>query len=148
MSAGESALEWTAWPLRRRPGRGVLGAAIAAGAVALVAAASSSVPFTIAGSMVLAFALAPFFVPTRHRLDPRGVTVTRLGLSTRRPWTAFQSIHASDTICLLSPFERRSWLDAYRGSTLLLDGNRGEVVAYAEAMVGAARLARDSREGG
>jgi hypothetical protein len=143
MTEPPGAIEWTVWPVRRRPVRGAFGAAIALATIAIVARLSGA-PLAVVAALVLFVSLSPFYVPTRHRLDAAGVEVVRLGRRTRRPWSALRSVHANDTICLLSPFEGRSWLESYRGVTLLLDGNRAAVVPYAEAMVGTAR----GRDGG
>ncbi len=140
MSPPVSALDWTVWPLRRQPVRGGIAALVGLATIVGVALTSSSAALTGVAVLVLAAAVAPFFAPTRHRLDADGVAITRLGVTKRRAWSAFRSVRANDAICLLSPFERRSWLENTRGCTLLLDGNREEVVAYAEAMVGAQPL--------
>jgi hypothetical protein len=115
--------------------RGALAAAVSVATVATVAH-SAGAALAVVAAAVLAFSLAPFFLRTHFRLDAQGVRVTRLGRTTRKPWNAFRAVRAGDALCLLSPNEKRSWLDSYRGCALLLDGNRAEVVRYAEAMVG------------
>ncbi len=146
MREAPAVLEWTAWPLRRRPLRGVLAGAVSIATVAAVAHSSSAV-LAVVAVLVLAFSLAPFFLPTRYRLDSQSVEITRLGHTTRNSWSKFRSVQAGDTICLLSPNEKRSWLDSYRGCSLLLDGNRAEVVRYAETMVGTPRAGASGASG-
>jgi hypothetical protein len=146
MSELPAAMEWTAWPLRRSLGRGAFAAAFVGATIAVVAQISGPL-LAVVAALVLAFSLAPFFVPTHYRLDAEGVAVRRLQRTTRRPWSAFRSVRSGPTMCLLSPGEKRSWLDAYRGCSLLLEGNRAEVVRYAEAMVGSARAGASGERG-
>lgn len=134
-----AALAWRAWPFRRHPGRGAFALVVCAGAVALAASASNGPLLPFVAFLFLGSTLLPFFVPTDYELSADGIRVTRLGLTTRRPWAAFRRVAADEESCLLSPFPRRHWLDATRGSTLALEGNRREVTAYAESMVGIAR---------
>jgi hypothetical protein len=77
-----------------------------------------------------------FFFPTRYRLTPEGVEIVRPWRRWSRPWQDFRGIRAGESLVVLSPFERESWLDGFRGVTLLLSENRGEVLEYVEEMVG------------
>jgi hypothetical protein len=144
MTRPMSSIEWTVWPLRRKPARGAIAGLVAAGAVFLVARESTGFALPAVAVAVFAVSLAPFYVPTRHRLTPEGITITRAGTTTRRAWSSFRSVRANETHCMLIPALRPSFLAAFRACTLLLDGNRAEVVAYAEAMVGVPRERADA----
>jgi len=85
---------------------------------------------------VLGVSVAPFFVPTRYRLGEEGVEVARPWGTRRRAWSEFRAVRSGGELVLLSPSERRSWLDNIRGTTLQLEGNRDEVLDYVRKMVG------------
>jgi hypothetical protein len=133
---GEPALSWTVWPLVRKPALGALALLCIAGAVLLVASITTGFWMPVFSGIVLAVSVAPFFLPTSYRLTPEGVEIVRLGRAERRPWSSFRRVRADDEILQLSPFLKRAWLDSFRSCTLFLDGNRREVVDYAERMVG------------
>jgi hypothetical protein len=95
---------------------------------------------------LLAVSVAPFFVRTGYRLSDEGVEIRRPWRRRRRPWADFRAVLAGRDLVVLSPFERRTWLEAVRGETLLLEDNRGEVLDYVEEMVG--RKAGSGERGG
>jgi hypothetical protein len=120
----EAPLEWTLHPWRARP-------AVAALALLVVAAATFEIarfelPALARLGLALAFTwmLAPALLPTRYRLDGRGVASRMVLLWDRRAWSVFKraSIAAAARVPLvrLSTLERPGPLDAFRGMTLLL----------------------------
>ena len=127
---------WEAWPVRRDPARGLLAAVIIAGSVWGTWAWTESAALTGLALVVLGVATGAFFFPTRYRLTREGVEIERPWRRQSRPWRDFRGIRAGGDLVVLSPFERPSWLDGFRGVTLLLPEERGEVLEYVEAMVG------------
>ena len=87
-------------------------------------------------AIVLAISVAPFFVPTTYRLNAQGVEVARFGRTQRRPWSVFRRTNSTSEVLQLSTLAKPGWLDPYRSTTILLDGNRSEVMDYVERMVG------------
>jgi hypothetical protein len=114
----------------------VLAAVVVVGSAWGVASWTGDAWLTGLALVVLGMAVQPFFVPTNYRLSPDGVEVRRPWSRRSRPWADFRRVLAGTDLVLLTPFERRTWLDNIRGETLLLDGNRGEVLEYVEEMVG------------
>ncbi|HMB68585.1 MAG TPA: hypothetical protein VKU85_04715 [bacterium] len=127
---------WQAWPLRRSPGRGALAVVVVAGSVWGVASWTGNPWLTALAVVVLGASVAPFFVPTGYRLSDEGVEVRKPWRRRSRPWDEFRAVLAGKDLVVLSPFERRTWLETIRGETLLLEDNRGEVLDYVEEMVG------------
>lgn len=121
--------------------------AVALTSVVLVHFVAKSAALTAVAILVFAFSLAPFFVPTEYTFNRQGVTVRRLGHSQTRLWRTFRSVRADEERCLLSPFAKPHFLETTRGLLLFLDGNRREVVTYAEAMVAEERE-RETRGAG
>ncbi|HKW51405.1 MAG TPA: hypothetical protein VJQ53_06695 [Candidatus Eisenbacteria bacterium] len=129
-------LAWTAWPARERP----LAAAVlvvAAVVLGMLVKKGTDDPFlgVAAPGFVLA-SLSSFLLPTSYRLTKESLEVRSLGVSRVRPWTEMRRMTVDRTGVFLSPFDRRSWLEAYRGVRLLFGGNRDQVVAFVEARIG------------
>lgn len=132
--AGE--LTWTAWPARERP---LAAAVLVVAAVVLGMLVERGTDDRFLGIAAPAFVLASlssFLLPTSYRLTKESVEVRSLGVARARPWTEMRRMTVDRTGVFLSPFERRSWLEAYRGVRLLFGGNRDQVVAFVEARIG------------
>jgi hypothetical protein len=131
-----SALSWTVWPLRKKPALGILALVCIAGAAYCVESITHGIWMPAFAAIVLAVSVAPFFVPTTYRLNSQGVEVARFGRTERRPWSMFRRASSSNEVLQLSTLAKPGWLDPYRSTTILLDGNRSEVMDYVERMVG------------
>lgn len=127
------ALTWTAWPARQRP---LAAAVLAASAIVLgvlVAHGTQDRVLGVATPLFILVSLSSFLLPTTYRLTDDAVEVRSLGVARVRPWTEMRRMTVDQTGVFLSPFEKRSWLEAYRGVRLLFGGNRDQVVAFVEA---------------
>ncbi|HTK69303.1 MAG TPA: hypothetical protein VL857_05825 [Candidatus Eisenbacteria bacterium] len=127
------ALTWTAWPARQRPlaAAVLVGSAIVLGV--LVAHGTQDGVLGVATPLFILVSLSSFLMPTTYRLTEDAVEVRSLGVARVRPWTEMRRMTVDQTGIFLSPFEKRSWLEAYRGVRLLFGGNRDQVVAFVEA---------------
>lgn len=107
-------LEWSFNPWHERPAQAWGAAAVVIVTVALVAGAGLPALVTAALAAGLGAALGRALLPARCALDDAGVRWGVGPLVQRRPWSAFRrAVRAGDGV-LLSPFSRRSRLDAYR----------------------------------
>src|SRR5262249_50669016 len=128
--AAEDVVAWRAWPARRRP---VAAAVLVAGAVVLGGLVTRGTPdrlLGIAAPMFVLLSVSSFLLPTGYRLTREGIEVRSLGVVRARPWSEMKRFDLDASGIFLSPFEKRSWLDAYRGVRLLVEGNRDSVVAF------------------
>jgi hypothetical protein len=135
--AAESALAWRAHPARERPGAtvGLLGVVAAIAAAVWIAFRDSGL--VLLALAILGSSLSPWFLPTMYRLDARGASARRAGVSRARRWDEIRSVHVDRRGATLSPFANPSWLEPYRGLRLLFSANRAEVVAWlAETLKG------------
>jgi hypothetical protein len=89
----------------------------------------------------LAGSLARYFAPTDYELDGDGASVRFLGHLRRVGWGAVRRFFVAHEGVQLSPFERPSRLESFRGTFLRFAGNRDEVVRFVEAQVAAHRQA-------
>lgn len=137
---GPDELAWSVWPARRRPFSAavLLGSAIVLGI--LIGHGTEDRVLALAAPVFVLASLSSFLLPTTYRLSADQVEVRSLGVVRARPWTEMRRFDEDATGVFLSPFERRSWLDGYRGVRLLFGGNRDQVVAFVEA-----RLPRGTR---
>jgi hypothetical protein len=114
-------------PLRENPGRAAGLVAVLVCVLALVRLNYPEPWWTLFSGVVLFGATARFFLPTSYRLDENGVRSRFLGISLGRPWKDFKRYEVYHNGVLLSPFDRPSRLDSFRGMFLLF-GPKGEDV--------------------
>ena len=131
--AGE--LIWNVWPARQRPIAAaiLLGASVVLGG--LVEQGTHDRVLAVAAPMFVLVSVSSFLLPTSYRLHAEGFEVRSLGMVRSRPWSEMRRFDADATGVFLSPFERKNWLDAYRGARLVYGGNRDQVVAFVEAKI-------------
>ena len=84
---------------------------------------------------VLVSSLAHYFFPSLYRLDETGVSRDLLGSHTRRAWTDFRRVDARSNGLFLSPFDRPSRLDPFRGLFLPFHAEGNQVVYYVQQHV-------------
>ena len=130
-------LSWSAWPARVHPLRAavVIAALVVLGV--LVKQATHDTVLAVAGPIFVLLSLSAWLLPTTYRLTEEALEVRSLGVTRVRPWSEMRRMEVDETGIFLSPFERRHWLDAYRGVRLLTGGNRDQVVAFVEAKLAA-----------
>jgi len=130
------ALTWSAWPARERPLSAIVLLASALLLGVLVVRGTGDAVLGLAAPLFVLGSLSSFLFPTSYRLTEEAVEVRSLGVSRARPWKEMRRMTVDATGVFLSPFEKRNWLEAYRGVRLLFGGNRDQVVAYVEARIG------------
>ena len=138
-------LVWQAHPARERPGMTLALVAFLAALFAAVWLAFREPLFVALSVAVLGSALAPWFLPTTYRLDDGGASERRAGWKRARRWAEVRRVDADPRGATLSPFDRPSWLDPYRGMRLLFAGNRDEVLAALEEKLPGCRSSRPNR---
>ncbi len=125
-------LEWSVWPARERPwAAGVLLASLAV-LGALIALGTGDRVLGVAAPAFVLVSVGSFISRTRYRLTSESIEVKALGVSRARPWGEMRRATVDRNGVFLSPFEKRSWLEAYRGVRLPFGGNRDQVVAFVE----------------
>ena len=134
-SAAAGELSWSVWPARKRP----LGAAVLLGSAVvlgiLVERGTGDRVLAVAAPMFVLISVSSFLLPTTYRLHAEGFEVRSLGMVRTRPWSEIRRFETDVNGVFLSPFERKNWLDAYRGALLVFGGNRYKVVAFVEGKV-------------
>lgn len=116
--AGSALARWTYDPWRERPRVALLAAVSALALCGLVVAARE--PFLIALALCLfcVGSFSPALTSIECRIDTGGVSRHGLFGWEHRDWRVFRRVEDLPAGVLLSPYARRSWLDATRGWTL------------------------------
>lgn len=140
----DNALIWRSWPLAAYPWRTALALGVAAAAGAAVYFLWQSPPLALIGVVALLASLHGHLLPRRYRLDEEGVTVSVIGINTRKSWDHYHSYYADKLGVMLSTFTYASRLDPFRGTNLrFAGGNRDDVIAFVSA-----RLPRAEKKAG
>jgi hypothetical protein len=128
--------EWTAHPARHRPQDVMLlGAVLVFSAYAVLVGFESAFLAALA-PVILIIAVAPFWAPTRYRIDGDGVSERRLGRHKFRAWPDLRRVSIGKGGALISPFAKPSFMDRYRGILVYFDGaDRDRVVALLRARI-------------
>jgi hypothetical protein len=121
--------EWRVHLLAEQPGRSAVLCVLCALVLVLVHFLfHQRVGFTILAAAILFGSLSDWFLPLKYRLTTRGASYTNLLFRKRMAWEEVRSCYVSGFGLKLSPFSRRTRLDAFRGFVLRFAGNRDEVV--------------------
>jgi len=104
-------------------------------------ASFEGIGYALLAAVFLLGSLARYFVPTDYELDAAGVSVRFLGRVRRIPWAHIRRVAVHDEGVQMSPFEKPSRLEAFRGTFVRFAGNRDEVVSFVEGQMAAHREA-------
>lgn len=131
--AAREALEWSVWPARERPWAAAVLLVSLAVLGALIAQGTGDRVLGVAAPVFVLASVGSFIARTRYRLTDESIEVRALGVTRVRPWGEMRRATVDRGGAFLSPFEKRNWLEAYRGVRLPFGGNRDQVVAFVEA---------------
>jgi hypothetical protein len=121
--------EWRVHLLAEKPGRSVVLCVFCALVLVLIHFLfGQRVGFTILAAAILFGSLSDWFLPVKYRLTTRGASYSNLVFRKRMAWEEVRSCYVSSFGLKLSPFSRRTRLDAFRGFMLRFAGNRDEVI--------------------
>lgn len=138
-AAPAAGLSWSAWPARERPFAAAVLVVSAVVLGVLVGRGTQDMVLAVAAPLFILVSVSSWLLPTFYRLTDETLEVRSLGVTRVRPWSEMRRMSVDDAGVFLSPFERKHWLEAYRGVRLLTGGNRDQVVAFVEAKLAGAR---------
>jgi hypothetical protein len=102
----------------------------------LVYVTTLSVFFTGLSVVILLGSLSSFFLPTYYELDETKVKIKYFFSTREKEWSLFRSFYVDKNGILLSPFEKPSRLENFRGLYLRFDQNNDEVVDFVKSKIG------------
>ncbi len=118
MGSAPERLAWRVHPAAERRGTGIAVLALMITLSALAAMWMEGAYWGLFAFGVLFLSLEAFFLPARFELSEEGVTVRKAFSRVERPWGQFRRVIFDPVGVTLSPFARRHWLEAYRGTRL------------------------------
>ena len=131
MADEPDSIEWVCHPVRHRPVIAVLVSAFLILLVAGVHFAFRDLLSTALAGAILAFSLAPFYLPTGYRMSQDGVAIRTAFGAREKPWDLYRRWQADRHGVLLSPFDHPSRLDRFHGLNLRFDApDRERVLGY------------------
>lgn len=94
-----------------------------------------SILMTVVSIFILLGALAPFFLPTEYELTPDKIRVKFLFSQKEKEWTSYRSFYPDKNGVLLSPFEKPSRLESFRGIYIRFDRNKDQVAKFVSSKI-------------
>ncbi len=101
----------------------------------LVYVTTFSLLLTMLSVVIMLGSLSPFFLPTHYQLDEKKVKVKFFFNTKEKEWIAFRSFYADKNGVLLSPFERPSRLENFRGLYVRFNQNKEEVIDFVKSKI-------------
>jgi hypothetical protein len=130
----KDALEWASYPAAERKRRTIL--------LVLFLLAFWTAIYVYYGGfwfvvsvVVLGASVAPYFTVTRYKLTPEEVVAFQFLFTIRKPWKTFRSYYEDKRGVLLSPFDRPSRLENYRGLYLRFGSKKEQVMRYVKQKI-------------
>jgi len=156
MPEAENELSWWVYPPALYPWRALIGVAVLSLVVIFLVYYAGGPAVGIAGGAVIFFVLNGFFLPSSYSLDGEGLVWKRLFFRFRRPWSHFRCYYADRFGVMLTPGNRPSRLDPWRGVNLWFGSaddennpkgtNRDRVLAFIKQYVKPYRPQMDHRD--
>lgn len=135
-------LEWRVYPFEKELKRGIFGLIVIA--LFCLAVYYSFRDFFWVGLsiLVLSFVVMPFYAPTTVTFTDKGVFSRNFINSKYKSWDSLARWEKGKKGVLLSPFNKRSFLDSYRGIFLAFDDNADEVMNIVKERLGGTERGR------
>ncbi len=131
----ENTIRWQSRPIADDFPVSLLLVAACVGACAGAAVAFGGLLYAGLAAVVLGVSLARYFLATDYEMDEQGVTVRYFGQSRTVPWSKVRRVTVGPKGVYLSPFEKASRLDSFRGTLLRFAGNAEKVVEFVDGQV-------------
>lgn len=128
---GGPVLAWKSHPMKRRPWVTVLVTlfVLVCGIIVYIATEHSQM-FTVLALVALYLSLAKFYFPTRYAMNDHGLVIRTTTQKIEKPWSMYRSCYPDKNGVLLSPFAEPTRMENFRGTYILFDKNKEEVVAF------------------
>ena len=131
----EESLTWTSHPLKKNKRSTILVILFITLAPAVVFFSTNSLFFLLLSLVILLGSLASFFLPTTYELSRDKIKVKFLINIREMEWGKYRSFYVDKNGVLLSPFEKPSRLENFRGIYVRFEQNKEEVVNYIKSRI-------------
>jgi hypothetical protein len=126
----KAVLKWSTHPIRRSTKISILVILFLLVVWFLVYLTTFSLLLTILSVVIMLGSLSPFFLPTYYELNDEKIRVKFFFNTKEKEWNMFRSFYVDKNGVLLSPFEKPSRLENFRGLYLRFNRNKEEVVDF------------------
>ena len=131
--------EWSVHPIRQEPRKlatFLLLLLLANGILFLLLRwmYTSHAYLAVLGNLVLIGSVSDYLFPVRFRLTEEGADYRNLLLRKHISWADVRNCYVSDYGVKLSPLEKQSRLDAFRGFILIFNNNREEIIEHVKRL--------------
>ena len=131
----DKTLKWSSHPIRTKKKGTIFLILVMILFWVLVWFSTESILFLIISIVILSGALSPFFLPTEYELTPEKIKVKFVLSNKEKTWGNYKSFYIDRNGVLLSPFEKPSRLENFRGIYLRFDKNKDEVVNFISSRI-------------
>ena len=131
----EVVIRWSTHPVKRSSKISILVILFLFVVWFLVYLTTFSLLLTILSVVIMLGSLSPFFLPTYYELDDEKIKVRFFFNTKEKEWSMFRSFYVDKNGVLLSPFERPSRLENFRGLYIRLNQNENEVVDFVKSKI-------------
>ena len=129
-------MRWVSLPIQYSPWKGTFLLAVVLTTAVAVFFSTQNFAWAVFSTILLLIGVHDFVLPTTYQLTEDGVSSRTLFRRREKPWSFCRSYWIDKHGVLLSPFPRRSWLEAHRGLYVRFAGaDRRAVVAFVERKV-------------
>lgn len=124
------ALTWISHPLKKNKRNTLLVILFLVLAPAIVFFSTRSLFFLLLSFLILLGSLSSFFLPTSYELSQERIRVKFFFNTKEMEWKKYRSFYVDKNGVLLSPFEKPSRLENFRGIYIRFNQNKEEVVNF------------------
>ncbi len=124
------ALTWISHPLKKNKRNTLLVTLFLVLAPTIVFFSTQSLFFLLLSFLILLGSLSSFFLPTSYELSQEKIRVKFFFNTKEMEWKKYRSFYVDKNGILLSPFEKPSRLENFRGMYIRFNQNKEEVVNF------------------
>ncbi|MGB2696742.1 MAG: hypothetical protein WBD28_02645 [Candidatus Zixiibacteriota bacterium] len=130
-----SVLKWRSHPFKRKKLTSLLVILCMVAVWISVYLTTFSVLMTVVSVIILLGALSPFFLPTDYELTSDKIKVRFFFSQKEKEWSFYRSFYVDKKGVFLSPFERPSRMENFRGIYIRVDQNKDQVVEFVSSRI-------------
>ncbi|MCK4385300.1 MAG: hypothetical protein KAW52_03465 [candidate division Zixibacteria bacterium] len=128
-------LRWSTHPVKRNTKISILVILFLLVVWFLVYLTTFSPLLTILSVVIMLGSLSPFFLPTYYELGDEKIKVKFFLNTKEKEWSMFRSFYVDKNGVLLSPFEKPSRLENFRGLYMRFNRNKDQVVDFVKSRI-------------
>lgn len=128
-------LNWSTHPVKKKASISILVVVFLLVIWLVVYLTTSSLFLTFLSVVIMLVSLSSFFLPTYYELDQDKIRIRYFFTRREREWSAFRSFYVDRNGVLLSPFQRPSRLENFRGIYVRFNRNKDQVVDFVKSKI-------------